>query len=106
MLIIVVYVPADHVLTVVKALVDSGAGEVGAYRACSFQSLGLGQFEPIKGAQPFIGEVGQLQTVEEVRLEMVCESSKIKRSLQAMLVAHPYEVPAYHVLQALTLDDF
>ncbi len=106
MLIIVVYVPVDHVLSVVEALANAGAGEIGCYRACSFQSVGQGQFQPMKGAEPFIGQVGVLESVEEVRLEMVCSEAAIRHALMAMIAAHPYEVPAYHVLNALTLDDF
>lgn len=106
MLVIVVYVPNDHVLNVVRTMAENGAGEIGDYRACSFQIQGQGQFEPKAGAQPFIGEVGRFEIVEEVRLEMVCEEASIKHVLTNMIEAHPYEEVAYHVLEAKTLADF
>ncbi|WP_196158085.1 hypothetical protein [Reinekea sp. G2M2-21] len=106
MYVIVVYIPSDHVLNVVQALANAGAGEIGNYRACSFQVKGQGQFEPQAGAEPFIGDVGILEVVEEVRVEMVCEQEKVKEALQAMLDSHPYEEPAYHVIAVKTLADF
>ncbi|MEJ2045351.1 MAG: hypothetical protein P8X74_09200 [Reinekea sp.] len=106
MYVIVVYVPVDHVSNVVTAMLESGAGEVGNYRACAFQQKGIGQFQPMPGADPFIGTVGELEVLEEVRLEMVCTAANIRVALQAMMAAHPYEEVAYHVLEAKTLADF
>lgn len=106
MFVIVTYIPSDYVLTVVEKMANAGAGEIGNYRACSFQQAGLGSFEPKAGAQPFIGEVGLLETVEEVRVEMVCAADKVKSVLATLIEHHPYETPAYHVLSALTLEDF
>ena len=106
MYVIVLYVPRDCVLNVVRALTDAGAGEIGRYRACAYHQSAHGQFQPMAGAQPFIGEVGQLTTVEEVRVEMVCNRKWVRPALEAMIAAHPYEQPAYHVLEAKTLADF
>lgn len=106
MFVIVTYIPAGYVLSVVQKMAEAGAGEIGNYRACSFQSLGKGSFEPEKGAQPFIGEIGVLETVDEVRVEMVCEQASIKAALESLIEHHPYETPAYHVLAVKTLSDF
>ncbi len=106
MYVVVVYIPVDHVLNVVNALANAGAGEMGNYRACAFRQPGIGQFQPKEGAQPFIGKVGELETVDEVRVEMVCTAENIKLALEEMIKAHPYEEVAYHVLEAKTLSDF
>lgn len=103
---IVAYVPVDFVSIVIAAMSAAGAGEIGDYRSCAFVSHGLGQFEPKSGANPFIGELGKLEKVEEVRVEMVCENSAIKAALKALIEAHPYETPAYHAYQVQTLEDF
>lgn len=106
MYLVVVYVPVDHVDLVIEAMSAAGAGEIGGYRRCAFTTLGEGQFQPLAGANPFIGEVGQLEKVSEAKVEMVCLPEKIKAVLLALLAQHPYETPAYHVVEVKTLDHF
>jgi hypothetical protein len=106
MFVIVVYIPTDSVSNVISAMASEGAGHIGNYRACSFQLEGKGCFEPMPGAQPHIGKVGLLEEVAEVRVEMVCEESHIREAIVALIKHHPYETPAYHVLEAKTLRDF
>lgn len=106
MYVIVVYVPVEQVSDVIRAMAEQGAGEIGNYRACAFQAVGQGQFEPKAGAEPFIGDIGRLETVEETRVEMVCTRENLEQALKALISSHPYEEPAYHVLEAKTLADF
>jgi hypothetical protein len=47
------------------------------------------------GSQPFIGESGALETVEEFRVEMVCADDSIRMAVAALRKAHPYEEPAF-----------
>jgi len=101
-----VYVPLDYADTVKQAMFDAGAGRIGLYEHCCWQTLGHGQFRPLAGNQAFIGETGQLETLEELKIEMVCEARFIKAVITQMKKAHPYEEPAYDVYQALVLDDF
>lgn len=108
LVVIVVFVPAEDPAVgerIRGALADAGAGRIGAYRACSFAAPGHGRFEPDPTANPFIGEPGRAQTVAEERLEAVCERRLARAAVIAMLAAHPYEEPAYHVYPMLTLDD-
>ena len=106
MYVIVVYVPDEYVTHLIAVMASAGAGQIGNYRACAFSNIGTGQFEPVEGSNPFIGEVSNLEVVEERRIEMVCIEDNVRPVLVAMLKAHPYEVPAYHVLSVKTLDDF
>jgi dinuclear metal center YbgI/SA1388 family protein len=101
---IVVFVPATDAERVRTALTDAGAGAVGDYDACTFTSTGEGRFRPQPGARPTIGEVGALETVDEVRVEAVCDRRLRDRVLAAMRAAHPYEEPAYDVLELAALD--
>lgn len=94
---IAVYIPREHKSSVAQAMFAAGAGEIGAYRHCSFQSEGKGTFLPEEGTQPFIGQVGKLETVEECKLETVVQASRLKKVIAAMLKAHPYEEPAYDI---------
>ncbi len=101
LVVIVVSVPEDDAEAVRAAAAQAGAGAIGAYRACSFSAPGTGRFLPVAGARPAIGSVGVPEQVEEERLEVVCERPLARAALEAMLAAHPYEEPAYHVYAAL-----
>jgi hypothetical protein len=74
---------------------DAGAGKIGDYDCCCWQVLGAGQFRPLAGSKPHIGEYGKLETVNEYKVELVCDDVCIKSVLSAMKRAHPYEEPAY-----------
>ncbi|TIC83820.1 Nif3-like dinuclear metal center hexameric protein [Nocardioides sp. GY 10113] len=93
-----VFVPADAAAPVRAAIAEAGAGRKGDYEFASFTSApGEGRFRPLDGAQPMIGTVGELATVEEVRVEAVLARSHRAAVVRAMLAAHPYEEPAYDV---------
>ena len=68
---LVTFVPAEDVDRVIAALSEAGAGAIGNYDQCAFTSPGTGQFRPLAGADPHIGEVGGLTRIPEVRVEMV-----------------------------------
>ncbi len=93
-----VYVPladAEHVLA---ALHDAGAGAIGAYDRCSWQTVGQGRFRPLPGAQPAVGEVGRDEVVPEARLEVVVPAGLRRAVLAAMRAAHPYEEVAHDLV--------
>jgi dinuclear metal center YbgI/SA1388 family protein len=94
---LVVYVPQTHHQQVLDALFVAGAGAIGHYSSCSFSSPGTGTFLPQEGTQPFIGELGKLERVQEVRVETIVPESLQRKAVQAMLKAHPYEEVAYDV---------
>ncbi len=96
------YVPAEKCETVKQAMFDAGAGIVGGYQECAWQTLGEGQFKPLDGSQPYIGEVNTLKKVEEFKVEMVCTSQYIEAVILALKSSHPYEVPAFSVIQLST----
>lgn len=94
---IVVYVPDGHEENVWQAMAGAGAGHLGKYSHCSFQMTGTGTFLPKAGARPFVGEIGVLERVAEIRLETVAPANLSKHVIHAMLSAHPYEEVAYDV---------
>lgn len=94
---IVVYIPETHVESVKEALFKAGAGKIGNYDSCAWQSLGQGQFRPLQGSAPYIGQNGEQERVAEYRVELVCERPVLKEAIKAMIAAHPYEEPAYSV---------
>jgi len=100
-----VYIPASHLEQVKTAMFAAGAGRIGNYDSCCWQSQGQGQFRPLEGSDAFIGTKGQLEQVEEFKVEMVCSSSVVRQVVKAMIKAHPYEEPAYDIYRGLTLED-
>lgn len=103
---LVFFVPENHKEAVKQAVFDQGAGRYEGYDYCSWETSGNGQFKPLSGSQPFIGQHDQIETVVEYRVEMICDDEHIKAVLQALIRAHPYETPAYEVQSIKTLDDF
>jgi dinuclear metal center YbgI/SA1388 family protein len=93
------YVPVADADRVREALAQAGAGVIGDYDSASFSTAGEGRFRPLEGANPTIGSVGELEVVEEVRVECVLARAARARVVAAMLEAHPYEEPAYDVVE-------
>jgi dinuclear metal center YbgI/SA1388 family protein len=100
---LVVFVPHADAERLVDALADAGAGAVGDYDRCVFTSTGLGSFRPGPGATPAIGEVGRVEQVPETRVEMVVPRPRRDAVLGAMRAAHPYEEPAFDLLEMADL---
>jgi len=89
------YVPESHLELVKSALFEAGAGKVGQYDSCCWQTKGLGQFRPLEGSAPFLGQTGKVETVEEYKVEMVFADELKEIVLTALKKAHPYEEPAF-----------
>ncbi len=96
------YVPASHLEAVKQACFEAGAGRIGDYDNCCWQVEGVGQFRPLAGSEPAIGSIGELERVPEYRVEMVCADTVAKAVLAAMIAAHPYEQPAWDLVELLT----
>lgn len=89
------FVPESHVEAVKDAVFAAGAGCLGAYEHCSWQTIGEGQFRPGKGSTPYIGHEGTVERVQEFRVETVCADEFLGAAVRALVEAHPYETPAY-----------
>lgn len=95
----IVFVPEADADAVAAAMHHAGAGTMGDYDSTQFQSTGTGSFRPLQGADPAIGEVGAVERVPEVRIEMVAERRLRQDVRAALLTVHPYEEVAYDVLE-------
>ena len=94
---IAVYVPKEHVDKVRDAMTTAGAGFIGKYSSCTFRTEGLGTFKGEEGSNPYIGEVGKLETAEEYKLETIAPEKVLNKVIAKMQKAHPYEEAAYDV---------
>lgn len=97
------YVPESHLEAVKQALFAKGAGKVGDYDSCCWQTKGTGQFRPLEGSNPYLGQQGEVEQAEEYKVEMVCEDGLINAVLDELRRAHPYEEPAYDVVRLLEI---
>ncbi len=94
-----VYVPRTHVETVREALFSAGAGGIGNYDECSYNTAGYGTFRPKFGANPTIGEQGVQERVEETKIEVLFPADRERKILLALFAAHPYEEIAYDIIR-------
>lgn len=94
---LVVFVPVEDSEKVKEAIGNAGAGAIGNYSHCQFSVVGTGQFLPSEDSNPYIGQSGQLEQVDEERIETIFPDYLEKSILQAMLKAHPYEEVAYDI---------
>jgi dinuclear metal center YbgI/SA1388 family protein len=100
---LVVFVPVADADRVLDAVAAAGAGAMGSYERCAWRTTGEGTFRPLPGASPAVGAVGEIVSVAETRLEVVLPRARRDAVVRALLAAHPYEEPAYDVLELATV---
>ena len=94
-----VYIPQTHLEQVKQALFSAGAGVQGNYSDCCWQTLGTGQFKALEGSSPYLGQQKKTEYVNEYRLEMLVSNDCLKQVVSALRLAHPYEEPAFDLVQ-------
>lgn len=99
------YVPENNIETVKEELFKSGAGIIGEYSKCSWETKGTGQFLPGDDSNPHLGEKGEVKKLEEYKVEMVLKESIAQNVLNTLLEVHPYEEPAYGLIKVITAED-
>ncbi len=92
------FCPVSHAEKVRNTLFEAGAGTIGNYDACSFNTPGTGTFRANEIAQPFVGKTGELHPEEEIKIEVIFPFHKEKAVIKSLLLAHPYEEVAYDIL--------
>ena len=100
---LVFFVPVADAERVTAAVTEAGAGRIGNYDSCTWSTTGTGTFRALPGASPTIGSVGSLESVEEARVETVVPRSARADVVRALLAAHPYETPAYDLIELVDL---
>ncbi len=94
---LVTFIPATHYEVVRDALYEVGCGHIGNYDSCGFAASGFGNFRALQGSAPFIGKVGTLEQVEEVRFETIFVSGMESVVIDTLRHVHPYEEVAYDI---------
>lgn len=96
---IAVYAPVSHQEGIRKAMADMGCGNIGNYSDCSFTFNGLGRFKPLNHSNPYIGMKNEIEAVEEVKIESICEENNLNQAINNIIKSHPYEEVAYDIYE-------
>lgn len=95
---LITFVPVQDAEKVSQALYKAGAGNIGNYSECSFQSEGTGTFRPGSASNPAIGQPGIAESVKEIRIEVILPVFRKKQVVKALYASHPYEEPAFDLI--------
>ena len=93
------FVPPAQAGPMLDALAGAGAGKIGPYTHCSFRTEGMGTFFAPKSGDPFTGEPGEFNQEPETRLEVAVPAERRDEVLTALRATHPYEEPAYDLVE-------
>ena len=91
----VIFVPVGAENKVREAICRNGGGIWRNYSCCTFNIAGTGTFKPLEGSNPYIGEVGSINSVNEIRIECIVCEKDLNSVVGAAVASHPYEEPAY-----------
>lgn len=94
---LVTFCPIEQAEKVRKALFDAGAGSIGNYDECSFNSEGIGTFRAGENTNPTVGNIGEQHHENEVKIETIVQNHQLNKSIEALIEAHPYEEVAYDI---------
>lgn len=99
------FVPADNAAALRQALFSAGAGHIGNYSECSFNSDGTGTFTAGAGTDPYVGRIGEQHQEKETRIEVIFPSHLESRIVEALKKAHPYEEVAYDIVPLANIHE-
>jgi hypothetical protein len=99
------YAPESDLERTKDAVFGAGAGGIGNYEKCAWQVKGIGQFKPVEGANPTIGGVGELEKLEEWRVEVIVPQENARKVIKALVEAHSYEEPAYELIKMASMEE-
>ncbi|MCG7338605.1 Nif3-like dinuclear metal center hexameric protein [Staphylococcus sp. ACRSN] len=94
-----VFIPSKNLQNFKQQLSDHGLAQEGDYEYCFFESEGTGQFKPVNGAKPYLGEIDKIEYVDEIKLEFMIEKNQKSITIDLIKQFHPYETPVYDFIQ-------
>jgi len=92
------FVPKEQSEKVRKALFNAGAGNIGNYSNCSFNTSGIGTYKGNANANPTIGKKGEVHQEAETQISVTFAKHTQAQVLKALFNAHPYEEIAYEIV--------
>lgn len=102
---LITFAPKDKAEDIRKALFLAGAGTIGNYDECSFNSEGTGTFRAGENADPYVGEQGKQHQEKETKIETIYPAYLESKIISALIKAHPYEEVAYDLIPLTNLHE-
>lgn len=93
------YCPIASAEAISEALFTNGAGHIGNYDKCSFQTKGTGSYRALEGANPTLGKINNQHFESESKIEVVFPKYRKNQILAALKEAHPYEEVAFEIFE-------
>lgn len=94
---LVTFCPHGEADNVRDAIFQAGAGQIGNYSQCSFNTDGFGTFKAEEGTEPYVGEIGKTHKEPEVKIEVIYPANLERQIIAGLVEAHPYEEVAYDI---------
>jgi len=94
---LITYTPLENATKVRNALFNVGAGAIGNYENCSFNTKGLGTYIGNEHSNPVIGNQFEFVESEEIKIEVTFEKHLEGKILNALFQNHVYEEVAYEI---------
>ena len=94
---LVTYTIPENAEEVRNALFNAGAGSIGNYDNCSFNSKGIGTYMGNEHSNPEIGERFEFVQGDEIKIEVTFEKHLENKILKALFQSHTYEEVAYEI---------
>jgi hypothetical protein len=95
---LITFCPEEKAEELRKAIFSAGAGHIGNYDECSFNTNGIGTFRAGEGTNPYVGKTGEQHFEKETRIETIFPAFLESKLVSAMIKAHPYEEVAYDII--------
>jgi dinuclear metal center YbgI/SA1388 family protein len=96
---LITYTIAENAEEVRNALFDAGAGTIGNYENCSFNSQGIGTYMGNENSNPEVGERFEFVENNEIKIEVTFEKHLESKILKALFKHHAYEEVAYEIYE-------
>lgn len=103
---IITYVPEKYADKIRSSIFNAGAGHIGNYSDCSFNSTGQGSFKALEGTKPFVGEKNKIHFENEIKIESIFPDYLQNKIINALINSHPYEEPAYDIYKLENKNNF
>jgi len=96
---LVTYTIPENAEKLRNALFDAGAGKIGNYEDCSFNSQGIGTYMGNENSNPEIGARFEFVQNTEIKIEVTFEKHLEAKILKALFANHLYEEVAYEIYE-------
>ena len=96
---LITYTTPENADKVRNALFEVGAGTIGNYDNCSFNSVGFSTYQGNENSNPVVGTKGELTQTNEIKIEVTFEKYLQSKILKALFSNHVYEEVAYEIYE-------